>query len=67
MDCIKVKGQNTNLRDALYLFDFGELTEKETYSMFQDIINKGLVENLPLPFQNAASVFIQCGICKKTL
>ena len=44
MDRFNIKGKNTKIEDALYLFDVGELTEKETYNMLQDITNKGLLE-----------------------
>ena len=43
MDRFNIKGKNTKFEDALYLFDVGELTEKETYNMLQDFTNKGLL------------------------
>tara|TARA_Y100001970_G_C14159603_1_gene817717 strand:- start:504 stop:758 length:255 start_codon:yes stop_codon:yes gene_type:complete len=65
VDVIKVKGRELDVLEALHLFDIGELTEVQSYRMFQEFIDKGIKKDLPLPIQNATEVFIRCGICNK--
>ena len=65
MNVVKVKGRELDVLEALHLFDIGELTEVQSYHMFQEFIDKGITKDLPLPIQNATEVFIRCGICNK--
>ena len=65
MKIIQVKGQKKSLSSALYSFDVGELTEDQVYQLFQQVIDLGLISDLPHSYQNAADVFIRCGICRK--
>lgn len=65
MDIITIKGKKTSLSGALYFFDIGELNENQVYQLFQQVIDQGLIDDLPGSFKNAAEVFIRCGICRK--
>jgi len=60
---IILNGEATNLYQAIYKFDVGQLNSSQVRNLFQQIIDRELWGEVPESFKGACEVFVRCGIC----